>query len=89
MNIALYKLGDYIWNAPRISEDLGIIMEPIVPEDTRSPFYSRVCDKQKFFLAVVKYGIVYRELSDDFMEIMKEDYLQESARRSNHSRSDK
>jgi hypothetical protein len=83
MNIALYKLGDYMWSSPRLSEDLGVIMEHIVPEDTRSPCYSRVCDKQKFFLAVVKYGIVFKELSDDDMERMKADYLQESARRRN------
>jgi hypothetical protein len=73
MNIALCKMGDYIWKSPRLSEDLGVIMEQIVPEDTRSPCYSRVLDKQKFFLAVVKYGITFKELSDDDMERMKED----------------
>jgi hypothetical protein len=81
MNIALRKLGDYIWNSTHLYKDLGITTEQIVPEDARSPCYFRVRNKPIFFLAVVKYGITFKELSDDDMERRKEEYIQECARR--------
>ena len=75
MNIVFTSIGSYDFDTPkRLDEDLGLTT---VQEYTTSPSYFVVNDKQKFFLAIIKYGIEYKELSDEDIERRMREYLQE------------
>ena len=75
MNIVFTSIGSYDFDTPkRLDEDLGLTT---VQEYTKSPIYFVVNDKQKFFLAIIKYGIEFKELSDEDIKRRMREYLQE------------
>ena len=80
MNIILTNSGTYK-NWMSLDEHLGVSSEKYIVEYTASPTYYCVNDKKKFFLAIITYGIEYKEISDDDMKIRKQEYLQEISRR--------
>jgi hypothetical protein len=82
MNILLTKANSYfLWTKDELYEYLGLITEHHVAGERSSPVFYRVNDKHKFFLAVIQYGVEFKELSDDDIKRRKEEYLQEIGRR--------
>jgi hypothetical protein len=75
MNIVFTRIGDYHFHThEKLDEELGLTT---VREYKTSPTYFIVNDKQKFFLAIIKYGIEFKELSDEDIERRMREYLQE------------
>ncbi len=75
MNIVFNRIGDYNFHThEKLDEDLGLIT---VREYETSPTHFIVNDKEKFFLAVIKYGIEFKELFDDDIKRIRREYLQE------------
>lgn len=77
MNIVFTTIGSYPWQKQEDLKAIGLDMKFIDPEVTSSPAYFHVIDKHLLFLAIIKYGIEFKELSDDDMKRIGREFLEE------------
>ena len=68
MNIVFTSIGSYPWHEMEDLKNIGLVMKFHDPKVTSSPAYFHVIDKHLLFLAAIKYGITFEELTDFDMQ---------------------
>ena len=61
--------------------NIGLVMKFYDPKVTSSPAYFHIIDKQLFFLAAIKYGMTFQELTDNDMQRILYNYQREIEKR--------
>ena len=81
MNIIFTSIGSYPWQKKEDLKKIGLVMKFYDPKETSFPSYFHVIDEQLLFLAAIKYGITFEELTDFDMQRMLNQFKLELEKR--------
>lgn len=81
MNIVFTSLGSYPWQRQENLMHIGLVMKFHDPTVTISPAYFNVIDKHLLFLAAIKYGMTFQELTEIDMKRILQNYQEDREKR--------
>ena len=81
MNIVFTSIGSYPWHKGENLMNIGLVMKFYDPKVTSSPAYFHVIDEHLLFLAAIKYGMTFQELTEIDMKRILDDYQRELEKR--------